>query len=113
MVLLSKILSIENGQAVLDIDGNNTPADANNLVLLGITAAEQQRLAALYNPGDELWRVPLTHFSAYDFNVPWAWQAILDAIFPNQEEAKSPDEGEQPCSSQPGETCTCFFRVDY
>ena len=39
------------------------------LAALGITTAERQTLATLYAAGTELWRVPHTHFSPYDFNV--------------------------------------------
>jgi hypothetical protein len=35
---------------------------------LGITSDELQKLAALYSPGQSLWRVPITHFTGWDFN---------------------------------------------
>src|SRR5439155_1926491 len=49
-----KILSITSGLANVDTDGDGA-ADSG----LGITTAEQQRLASLYTPGTSLWRVPV------------------------------------------------------
>ena len=52
-----KVISIAGGLADLDLDGNGTIDDATALAALGITDAERQRLASLYTPGQELWRV--------------------------------------------------------
>ncbi|MCB8923817.1 MAG: hypothetical protein H6662_19740, partial [Ardenticatenaceae bacterium] len=65
------ILNIVNGLALLDVDGSGTPATPTQMSDLGITEAEQAMLAALYTPGDSLWRVPVPHFSAVDYNWPF------------------------------------------
>src|SRR6185437_7855250 len=39
---------------------------------LGITDAERERLAALYDPGKSLWRVAVGHFTPWDCNWPYA-----------------------------------------
>src|SRR5207244_4998389 len=62
-----KILSISAGMANLDTDGDGT---ADNGVALGVTNAERQALAGLYQPGQSLWRVPVNHFSPWDYNSP-------------------------------------------
>jgi RHS repeat-associated protein len=49
----------------VDTDGDGT---ADNT---GISDAERQRLAALYKPGQELWRVEITHFTPWDHNWPY------------------------------------------
>ena len=62
-----KILSITNGLADLDTDGNNV---ADNNPSLGITNAERIQLASLYSAGQSLERIPLDHFSITDANHP-------------------------------------------
>lgn len=64
------ILGVEGGMASLDLDGSGQPADETALAAMGVTAAERQRLATLYGPGQSLWRVRLSHFSPWDFNYP-------------------------------------------
>jgi hypothetical protein len=55
------------------------------LTALGITEAEQGQLAALYQPGQSLWRVPVSHFSPWDHNWPYG----------------PPDGSEQPAQENP------------
>ncbi len=66
-----KVLGIAGGIASLDIDGSATPASAAMLAELGITLAEQTRLATLYPVGEELWRTPIEHLTPFDCNQPW------------------------------------------
>jgi YD repeat-containing protein len=51
-------------------------------MVLNITTAERQQLAALYQSGQSLWRVPLTHFTPWDCN--WPFGPPDDARAPNQ-----------------------------
>jgi uncharacterized repeat protein (TIGR02059 family) len=67
-----KILDINGGMADLDLDGSGVTADAAALTALGVTDDERKKLAALYGAGQELWRVPITHFSPWDCNWPIA-----------------------------------------
>jgi uncharacterized repeat protein (TIGR02059 family) len=77
-----KILSVnEENLAELDLDGSGKAADSEALKALGITSAERQKLAVLYPEGQELWRVPITHFSPWDCN--WPYGPPLDADRPN------------------------------
>jgi hypothetical protein len=62
-----KILSVTAGKADLDVDGTGTAATAATLAALGVTDAELQQLATTYAVGQSLWRVPLNHFTDYDF----------------------------------------------
>lgn len=83
-----KILSITGGLADIDTNGDGLADDAAALSALGITQAERQQLAALYpQTPKQLWRVPVTHFSAWDCNWPWGFPK--DAIEPNQPLPKS------------------------
>jgi len=70
--LVVKILSITAGLADLDLTGTGASADAAALAALGITSYEQQSLATLYPVGQTLWRVPIRHFTPWDFNWPYA-----------------------------------------
>jgi len=58
-----KILSVTGGVANVDTDGDGAADNG-----LSMTTAELQQLGALYQPGTSLWRVPVTHFTEYDYN---------------------------------------------
>ncbi len=82
-----KILGEQGTTVTLDIDGDGAADDASKLAALGIDGAELTRLAELYGPGDELWRVQLTHFSPWDFN--WPFRPPNDATGPKGPSAGS------------------------
>ncbi len=63
-----KILSIDSGKAVLDVDGAGNAATPTQLQSLEIDDDELTQLALLYGVGATLWRVPATHFSPKDYN---------------------------------------------
>ncbi len=67
--LVVRVLAEDGGSAVLAVDGTGQAATPEVLVALGVTDEELQHLAALYEPGQELWRVRIPHFTQpYDFN---------------------------------------------
>jgi len=94
-----EILAINGGLADLDVDGTGTAADAAALAALGITDAERQQLAALYSVGQSLWRVPVEHFTPWDFNY-WA-RFPAGAEAPEEEKPKGgdADKKDNPCES--------------
>ncbi len=63
-----KVLSETGGIAAVDTDGDGK-ADAGTD--LGMTDEERKQLATLYEPGQELWRVLITHFTPWDHNWPY------------------------------------------
>lgn len=81
-----KILSITSGLADVDTDGDGVADNA------GISAAERQALGTQYVAPKTLWRVPLSHFSPYDFNWPYGMPAC---------NASTPATG-GPCPNDPG-----------
>jgi len=86
-----KVLGIDaQGLAQLDTEGNGQAADATGLAELGITDAERARLARLYPVGKSLWRVPITHFTPWDFNWPYGPPAGAEP--PPAEEPETGDE---------------------
>ncbi len=94
-----KILGLSGGLAELDISGSNVAADEASLAALGITDDERRRLAALYVPGQSLWRVPLPHLSTWDCN--WGWGPPLSAVFPKIPSWLYEDpQPDKPCSVQ-------------
>jgi RHS repeat-associated protein len=77
-----KVLSITGGLAELDTNGDGLADDATQLAALNISDAERQQLASLYAPGASLWRVPVSHFTPWDYN--WPFGPPPDATPPNQ-----------------------------
>jgi RHS repeat-associated protein len=63
-----KILSVSNGLAQLDVNGSGSPAPSDWKQAMGITDAELGYLAERYQPGQTLWRVPVPHFTFWDYN---------------------------------------------
>ncbi len=76
-----KLLAVIDGKAQVDTDGDGA-ADTG----LGIDDAERARLAATRHVGDELWRVPMNHFTPWDHNWPYAPDP--DAVPPNPPEPR-------------------------
>lgn len=66
-----KLLSETNGLADVDVTGDGVADTGAPLDALGITDAEREQLADLYDAGQELWRVPITHFTPWDHNWPY------------------------------------------
>ncbi|MDD4238163.1 MAG: hypothetical protein PHT62_06370 [Desulfotomaculaceae bacterium] len=95
MSLEDKIHSINDGMVDLDIDGSSLAANAEALAAMGVTDAERQKLAALYQPGDSLWRVPITHFTPWDCN--WPYGPPVGSTPPNQPAPKIHNE-DYPCT---------------
>jgi len=89
-----KILSVTGGLADLDVAGAGAPADATALAALGITADERESLATLYTIGQSLWRVPVRHFSAWDFNL---WEQPPYTLPPPNPNDDPPKDLPDPC----------------
>jgi RHS repeat-associated protein len=75
-----RIVSITSGAADLDLNGDGIADDAS---AIGVDAAERQSLGTLYSAGKTLWRIPLRHFTAWDFN--FSFMLPGDAASPGQQ----------------------------
>ena len=64
-----EVLDVTGGIAALDTDGDALADDSTQLAALGITPGERQTLAGLYGAGQELWRMPVVHFTPLDANL--------------------------------------------
>jgi RHS repeat-associated protein len=95
-----RILNITAGAAELDTDGDGA---VDNGVNLGVTPAERLRLAELYSAGQSLWRMPINHFSPWDYN--WPFGPPGDASAPPSS-APRPALPDDPCE-QPGSIIEC------
>jgi RHS repeat-associated protein len=101
-----KVVAEAGGLADVDTDGNGTADNA------GIDAAERGRLAGLYDAGQELWRVEITHFTPWDCN--WPYGPPDDAVPPNgptPHTPGSPPPGKQPDCDRGGSTIGCLNRT--
>ena len=92
-----KILGITNGQANLDINGDGLAEGSADLATLGITETERVQLASLYASGTSLWRVPIPHFTVYDYN--WQYGPPLGATYP------PPPPPQKPHTDCPDKNC--------
>ena len=66
-----RVLSAAEGLARVDVDGSGQSAGTARLAQLGLSTDELRMLATHFPPGASLWRVPLDHFSVWDFNWPF------------------------------------------
>jgi len=64
------IINTSGGTAAVDVDGDGNADDTATLGALGFSSAELEKLASLYSPGQTLWRIPISHFTPWDFNWP-------------------------------------------
>ena len=90
-----EIIDVVNGLATLDVDGSGVAADAFALGKLGITDSERQQLTQIYEVGASLWRVPVDHFTPWDFN--WPLTPPDDAERPEPEAETDEPEPEPEC----------------
>ncbi|MGW6027400.1 NHL domain-containing protein [Streptomyces sp. NPDC055099] len=67
------LLAITAGKADLDLTGEGQAASPADLEAFGISDDERLHLAATYPAGQQLWRVPLNHFTPWDCNWPYTW----------------------------------------
>jgi RHS repeat-associated protein len=86
-----QITGITNGLATVDTVG------AGSLPPLTLSDTERQQLATLYTSGQTLWRVPIPHFSPWDFN--WPFGLPPDARSPNMTAPNADDAPDGDCTS--------------
>ena len=66
-----KVVSKAGGLAGIDVTGDGTADTGEPLTKLGISDDERRAIASRYDVGEELWRVPLDHFTPWDHNWPY------------------------------------------
>ncbi len=104
-----KVITVTSGLAGLDTDGDGVVDNGvviTPTLVLTLTTAERQRLAALYTPGQELWRVPIRHFSPWDDN--WPYGPPDDATAPSlSTSAENAEDDNTTNCSAPGSVINC------
>lgn len=78
--LVIAVVAETGGRTDLDITGDGVAEGDEELAAIGVTSVEREQLAALYDAGQSLWRVPISHFSPWDFN--WGFGFPADARSP-------------------------------
>lgn len=86
------VVSVTGALADLDVTGDGTADTGTALTDLGIDDAEREKLATLYAPGQSLWRVPVDHFTAWDYN--WPYGPPGDAVSPEDAGASASSDDE-------------------
>jgi RHS repeat-associated protein len=66
-----QVLSVAGGVASVDGDGDGDADTSAELAALGVTNAELVQLGTTYQVGANLWRVPVAHFTPWDWNWPF------------------------------------------
>jgi RHS repeat-associated protein len=66
-----QVLNVVDGKAALDVDGDGKADSGAALSGLGIDDVELSQIGSEYAPGTSLWRVPMTHFTPWDYNWPY------------------------------------------
>lgn len=95
-----QIVSMTGGVANLDTNGDTLADSPATLAELGITEAEQRRLAELYSADQSLWRVPVTHLTPYDLN--YGVLPPADSVGPDNPESTVGTESvtDDPCEEE-------------
>jgi len=99
------IVGVTGGAADIDSNGDGLADDATTLAALGFTDAERVQLAALYQPGQSLWRSPIVHFSWLDWNFPIGFPPNVKK--PNPPPPDKPDPPPNPCMMS-----SCIIEVE-
>ncbi len=104
-----QILGVTNNLADLDTNGDDIVDDAPMLAVLGITDTERAKLAEIYPVGKSLWRMPTTHFSAWDAN--WGARCKNNQCeFPQDPDGQPEYTPDDPCS-QAGSQIGCETQI--
>ena len=94
--LVIKILGVTNGLAQVDLDGRGLAADSGTLATNQFTTVELQQLAANYTSGTTLWRMPMAHFCAKDWNFGILWNNAKSPNTPGDKPRTSPEDKSPP-----------------
>jgi RHS repeat-associated protein len=101
------IVSETGGFAAVDVTGDGIADPTSALAAYGITDAELEQLATLYDPGNSLWRVRLSHATPFDCNWPIACEGC-DA--PKNEPLPDPVP-KDPCQQAGASSIECETQV--
>jgi len=93
--LVVRVLSVADGVAALDLDGDGVEEGGVALLARGISTEELRQVASLYAPGQTLWRASLDHFSTVDLN--WGIAPPVGAAASEMEPPTTEDQ-EQCCN---------------
>jgi RHS repeat-associated protein len=104
--VVAKLVGVTGGVGDIDVTGDGVADTGTTLSDIGITTAEATKLADLYDIGDEFWRVPIKHFTPWDYN--WPFGLPFGAIGPDGETQGGDDQN--PDCKKPGSIIKCQSR---
>lgn len=90
--IVARVLSVENGRAVLDLEGDDSPTDSTTLEEWEFDEDELETIANMFGAGDTFWRARIDHFSAVDCNFFMSFD-LNRMTFPDSSGVYSPDVG--------------------
>ncbi|MEZ4315093.1 MAG: carboxypeptidase-like regulatory domain-containing protein [Polyangiaceae bacterium] len=64
-----ELTGVTNGAAEMNVDADAGAETSAELAAIGIDLDERQRIAELYSTGQTLWRIPVAHFTPWDWNM--------------------------------------------
>ena len=94
-----QLLSVVDGVAQLDLEGQGVAASASDYAALGITTEERRQVASLYGAGAKLWRFAVSHFTPWDCNqarIPDPDDTPPDEPDPEDEDDPDPENSDDP-----------------
>lgn len=110
--VLAVVGTDSQGRAEIDVDADGKADPSKLLSKLGMTDGERTRIAKSFSKGDELWRVPMPHFSTPDLNYSPRCDPAKSDCSPPRVRAKKSSKKEEPCSNQTGgSTIECESQV--
>jgi RHS repeat-associated protein len=77
-----QVLSLANGEAVLDVTGSGQAATPAQLAELGVTTAELQNLALEFAAGESFWRSPIPFLQVRGGRVSTPWDCNWPRVPP-------------------------------
>ena len=72
------LVLVIDADGAINADSDPEPESPAELDALGIDQAERDQLAAQYPDGGSLWRVPVKHFTPWDYNWPYGCEDVCD-----------------------------------
>ncbi|MFP5371736.1 MAG: carboxypeptidase-like regulatory domain-containing protein, partial [Actinomycetes bacterium] len=97
------------GAATFNLDADPA-ADPDLYAGWGIDDAERSRVSSLYEPGKQLWRVEIGHFTPWDYNMPYGPDGDSGAPGTGDPNGGSGDGGPGDCG-QSGSLILCDSQV--
>ncbi|MFC5527937.1 fibronectin type III domain-containing protein [Cohnella yongneupensis] len=112
--IVMQIIGVSGGLADIDLSGDGSAESEERLADYGFTSEERTALAARYETGKTLWRVPANHFSPYDYNQNGLARPdprLMPPSDPISEPGKGTGDGKPDPCNQKGSIIGCYHQT--